>query len=325
MIAQAWSYVAWSALLVVATGFCALYCGLETGIYVLNKIRLDLRAEGGDHRARFLRRMLAKPNRLLAVLLIGTNLSSYAVTFAVTAMFVQAGAAARAEWYALAVVTPLLFVAGDSVPKGVFQRMPERLTYRLTWLLGASDALFTITGLSPLIRGVSWLLMRPLRGRHGVADERVRAIFAEGRAAGVLTHVQSVMVDRVMQISEVTLPDVMVPMGRAATAGRDVDRAELIELARQNNHSRLPVRDAGGAVVGVLDIYDVLTDESVTCPADRMAEPFLLPETLTVTEAICRMQRAGAMMAIVHADNRPVGLITIKDLVEEIVGELEEW
>lgn len=306
-------------------GVLRLYCGLETGIYVLNKIRLDLRAESGDRRARFLRRMLAMPNRLLAVLLIGTNLSSYAVTFAVTAMFVQGGHGQAAQWYALAVATPLLFILGDSVPKDVFQRLAGTLTYRLSWLLAASDVLFNVTGLSPLVRGVSWLVMLPLRRRGSVADERLSAIFAEGRASGVLTHTQSVMVDRIMHIADTTLADVMVTMDDVVSIRRDTGRQELLKLVQENNHSRLPVLDEGGAVVGVLDIYDVLTDEQVARPAERMAEPLTLSSETTVTEALYRMQRGHRMMAIVQSADRPVGLVTIKDLVEEIVGELEEW
>ncbi len=318
-------WATWTAVLVAGTGFCGLYCGLETGIYVLNKIRLDLRAEAGDRRARFLRRMLAVPNRLLTVLLIGTNVSSYAVTFAITAMFVLAGHGEAAEWYALAVATPVLFVFGDTVPKNVFRRLAESLVYRLSWLLAASDVLFNVTGLSPLVRGVSWLLMLPLRRRQRTSDEWLSAIFAEGRASGVLTHMQAVMVDRVMHIADMTLADVMVPMDKVVSIRRGTARAELLDLVRQSSYSRLPVRDEAGRVVGVLDIYDVLTDKQVACPAERMTEPLKLPETTTVTEALYRMQRGHKMMAVVQAADRPVGVVTIKDLVEEIVGELEEW
>jgi len=318
-------WVTWTAVLVAATGSSALYSGLETGLYVLNKIRLDLRAEAGDRRARFLRRMLAVPNRLLAVLLIGTNLSSYAVTFAVTAMFVLGGHGQAAEWYALAVATPLLFVFGDTVPKNVFRRLAESLVYRLSWLLAASDVLFNVTGLSPLVRGVSRLLMLPLRRRQRTSDERLSAIFAEGRASGVLTHMQAVMVDRVMHIADITLADVMVPMDKVVSIRGDTARSELIPLVRQSSYSRLPVRDEAGRVVGVLDIYDVLTDEQVARPAERMTEPLTLPETTTVTEALYRMQRGHKMMAVVQSAERPVGIVTVKDLVEEIVGELEEW
>jgi len=326
MIAAAWGvWATWGTVLGVATGLCGIYCGLETGCYVVNKIRLDLRAEAGERQARRLRRLLAKPNRLLAVLLIGTNLSSFTVTFAVTTMFVLAGHGEVAQWYALAVATPLLFILGDSVPKDVFHRLAETLTYRLSWLLAASNVLFNVTGLSPLVRGVSWLVMLPVRRRGRLPEERLSEIFAEGHASGLLTHMQAVMVDRVMKIADVTLADVMVPLDKAVVIRRDTTRDELLALVRQSNHSRLPVLDDAGEAVGILDIYDVLTDESGTAPADHMTDPLALPAGASVTEALYRMQRARRMMAIVRSADRPVGLATIKDLVEEIVGELDEW
>jgi putative hemolysin len=323
--AAATSWLLWSAVLVVATAFVALYCGLETGVYVLNKIRLDLRAEGGSRSARRLRRMLRRPNSLLAVLLIGTNLSSYAATFAVTAMFVLAETGPMAQWYALAVTTPLLFIFGDSVPKDVFHRLAETLTYRLSWVLAASKLLFQVTGLAPLVEGVTWLVMWPIRGRTSAADERLSAVFAEGRASGVLTHTQSVMADRVMHIGEVTLADAMVPMDAVTWIRRSISRDDLLELVRKTSFTRLPVRDEAGAVVGVLDVYDVLTDESATAPATKITEPLLLPAAMSVPDGLYRMQRAHKMLAVVTAGGSPAGIVTIKDLVEEIVGDLEAW
>ena len=86
---------------------CAAFCGLETGVYVLNKARLDLRAERGWQSAKLLKAMLARPGNLLVVLLVGTNLAAYLVTFAISAMFLLSGAGRRTEWYTIAAATPL--------------------------------------------------------------------------------------------------------------------------------------------------------------------------------------------------------------------------
>jgi CBS domain containing-hemolysin-like protein len=285
--------------------------------------------------------MLRDPQALLAILLIGTNLSSYAVAFAVTEMFDLGGRGDASDWYALAVVTPLLFILGDSVPKNVFRRLAETLTYRMSWLLPAAKVVFTATGILPFVRGVTWLATRPLRGRKEDSEERLASIFAEGRASGVLTHMQSVMADRVMNIADVKLAQVMVPIGKVGSITPRTTREELLRIVQQNNYSRLPVRDEAGAVVGILDIYDVLAypNPSAALPAEKMTEPLALPADMTVTEALYLMQRSHKTMAVVTAAPAagedaapavvpapiPVGLVTIKDLVEEIVGELAEW
>ena len=326
-LAPAASWLIWSALVVLGVGLGALYAGLETGIYVLNKIRLDLRAEAGSAPARILRRHLRDPGNLLAVLLVGTNVCGYVTTFAISAMFVLAGSADRAEWYTLAVATPLMFLFRESVPKNVFQRLAERLVYRLAWLLAISSAAFNLIGLAPLVRGFSRLVMRLLPlDRRGVRHHGLESIMAEGAACGLLTHFQSLMARRVMNIADVRLAQVMTPMSNVVSASDDVTADEFLALLRDHEYRRVPLIDRDGQVVGIVDIYDVLIDEDRARPADKKVPPFVLAADMTVTDALYRMQRARAAMAVVrNKADQHLGLVTVKDLVEEIVGELSEW
>lgn len=329
-LADAMGYTAWLAVLTGCVVLHGLYSGMETGIYALNKVRLDLRAEAGGRQARSLRRQLDRPNNLLAGLLIGTNITGYTATFALSAMFVLAGYGGRAEWYTLAVATPILFVFGESVPKNVFRRLAEKMVYRFVRLLDISNAVFTACGLLPAVSGLSWLLMRLTpagrRGYRPLGHNPIAAILAEGRASGALTGFQSAMADRVMHIADVTLADVMIPMRRVISAPLGISRQQLTRLVQDHNHSRLPMLKEDGSVAGILDIYDVLTAEGDAAPAAATTSPMLLPAGMTVTDALYRMQRAGAAMAVVEDENnKHVGIITIKDLVEEIVGELEAW
>ncbi len=325
------AWTIWLAILLISEAFDAIYCGMETGAYVLNKIRLDLRAEKASRPARLLQRMLSRPNNFLTVLLIGTNLSRYLATFSIASMFVLSGYGEYAEWYTLAVATPLLFVLGDAVPKNVFRRLAETLMYRLAWFLKFSNLLFKFTGISLLVRGISAALLSLAgagRRKPPLQGHPLSWVLAEGRASGVLTHFQSVMADRVMNIADVTLADVMVPMRKAATAPQDVGRAELVELIRHHNYSRMPMLDEADRVVGVLDIYDVLADgeDDSSRPAEKMTPPLYLPAGTPVTDALYQMQREHSAMAVVEGeDSGHIGIVTIKDLVEEIVGELEEW
>ena len=327
---QAAAMLVWLAVLAGGVAMTGLYCGMETGIYVLNKFRLDLRAESGERSARQLKGIVDNYNNLLAVLLIGTNVAAYAATFAVSAMLMLGGTGHASEWYTIAIATPVLFIFGESVPKNVFQRLAERVVYRLAWLLRASSFVLNACGVCPLVRGFSWLLMRAIPARHKggfyAHHEGLAAIVAEGRASGILTHFQSVMADRIMQIATVHLDDVMVGLDAAIWAGPNVGRDELIEMIRDHNYSRLPLLDEAGRAVAILDVYEVLLDDSGRPPAELATAPLVLPDQTGVTDALYRMQRQGATMAVVEdADGRHVGIVTIKDLVEEIVGELQAW
>jgi len=323
------AWIVWTIVLLIAARLDGLFCGLEIGIYVLNKNRLDLHAEAKRPPAVFLQRMLQRPNDLLAVLLIGTNLCRYLSTFSISAMFVLAGYEARAEWCTMAVATPLLFVATDSVPKSVFRRLGGEAVYRFVWLLKASQVVFKVTGLLGLVTWLSGMLIRLTgAGRDAgsaLSHEGAGALVMEGRASGLLTSFQSAMADRVMRIAQVTVEDVMIPIRRVVAAPREATRDQIVDIVRTQNYSRLPMRDQSGRVVGILNIYDVLAADEHVAPAAHMTEPLILSAELNVHEALFKMRGAREAMAVVEHAGRHVGIVTIKDLVEEIVGELEDW
>jgi CBS domain containing-hemolysin-like protein len=322
----------WVIWLLVFAGFetlDALYSGMETGVYLLNKVRLDLHAEAGGPQARLLRRLLRQFDKLLAVLLLGTNISRFMATFAISVMFVMGGAGRHAEWYTMLVATPALFVIGDAVPKQVFQRLSGRAVYALSGLLRVSEVLLTWTGLLPLVRGISGLMLRLAHRRGGAVrpleHAGLHAVIAEGRASGLLTQFQSVMAERVVRIAGVTCRDVMIPLSKAAAASCEVSGEQLAGLIQGHDFSRLPMLDEAGQVAGILDIYDVLAAEEPRRPRQAMTPPTVLPGDMPVTDALYQMQRAHAAMAVIADDGRHVGIVTLKDLVEEIVGELAAW
>jgi CBS domain containing-hemolysin-like protein len=334
ILADATSCLVWAGLwlvLLLAIAMSALFSAMETGIYVANKIRLELQAEGGVAGAKRLRNLLRNPNNLLVALLAGANLANYTAAFAVTTMFVLSGSG-QPEWYALAVVTPVMFILGESLPKNISQRLGERMMYPLAGALQAAVVALNAVGLALVTRGFAHLTLR-LAGakpkRSPLGYEGFAAIVAEGQASGVLTHFQSIMADRVMHIQNVQLGSVMIPMARVVTAPRNITRPELLELLRNHEFSRLPMVDQGGQVVGVLDVYDIFNspdDPSMGGPAGKMTEPLVLEGQLIVTDALYRMQQSRRMMAIVRdGAGKHVGVATIKDIVEEIVGELEAW
>ena len=323
------TYIAWAGLLLLSILGTAFFCGMETGIYVLNKIRLDLAAESGQASARLLRRLLAKPNNLLSVLLIGTNLAGYFATFAVSSILILAGYEKSAEWMTLLVATPILFVLAESVPKNVFARLAEKNIYRLTWLLAASSALLNAVGIVPLVRGFSSMLIA-LAGSKGQmarhSQPLLATLVAEGHASGALTHFQSIMADRVMRIGEINLAKVMVPMAAVVKADSNAVADELMEIISRERYSRIPLLDKSGQVSSILDTFDVLAGTGEYEPKVLGRPAIILAEDTSVTDALYRLQKAKEVIAVV-ADpaGKHVGIVTIKDLVEEIVGELHQW
>ena len=322
-------WLVWIAVLAAAGILAFIFAALEIGLYMMNKIRLDLRAESGDAAAKQLRKILSNQGNFLAVLLISVNFATYAATFAISGMFILAGCGERSEWYTLLVATPLLFVFCESIPKNLAQRSADRMTYRLAGVLHSTSLALNACGLAPLVRGYAWLMMRLLGKKSGpspIGQQRLLAIVAEGQAAGVLTHTQTIMADRVMNIANVKLRDVMIPMQKVAWAPLELSHDQMLDLMRSHNYSRFPQRDAAGQVVAILNIYDALAAVDHAPPTGKTLEPLILPQTLTVTDALYRMQRTHSPMAVVADEaGKHVGIVTVKDLVEEIVGELGAW
>ena len=328
MLATAEQWV-WVAVLAVCVSLDSLFCGMESGVYALNKIRLDLQADLGKSSAVWLQKSFDRFDRLLATLLIGTNLARYTATFAVSALLIAGGLKTDVELVTLAIVTPALFVIGDSVPKSVFRRSAEALVPRFVWLLRVSGVVFTLVGIRPLVSGLSTGLLRLLGGAKGrtytLGHRGVEAIVAEGHASGLLTDYQSAMVGRAMQLADLRLRDVMVPITQTVTAPAETPRGELVSLVHHHGHSRLPLEGADGAIVGILDVLDLLTADKDRTPASLARDPLVLPDSGHLSEALLAMKRARRALAIVaDASGRHVGVVTVKDIAEEIVGELAE-
>ena len=330
-----WAF--WLGLFVVNVVLVGVYCGLEMGFYRLNKMRLELFAETGidtnikNRSGRILRRFAHDSDNLLTVLLIGTNIHHYIAAFAVSAMFMLSGFAADdAKYYTMLIVIPVTFVFGDSVPKNLVSRMSEKIIYRLAWFLRAADIIFKLTGLSYLVRGVSGVFLMLLGRKSKVAGligpEGLMGVFSEGHASGTITSLQQQMAGRAMQIDAVKLIDVYQPTGKTFTARADVSRQEFLEFLKLHDFSRVPLLDANNQITGIVDIHDVLADQKQLAPNVHASTPLMLEVDSKVTDAIYSMQQGRASMSVVRdANGKHLGIVTVKDLIEKIVGDLEEW
>ncbi len=324
------SLVAWSAVCAWSMVLSGFYSGMETAIYMLKRPRVELRAEAGRKPYGVLRRYLEEPERFLAVVLIGTNIHNYLSGFALTGLLAAAGLSHGVAWLAMAIGTPVFFVFNDCVPKNVFQRRPEPLAERLAGALRFSERLFQVVGLVALVRGVSWGVLG-LFGRRpeGVSLHHHRGlatVLAESQATGALTAPQHEMARRALRLNAVGVRDVMKPWSEVVSLRPDTSYPQVMRRLEGHDHSRLPVCDETGRVEGIVDIHDLLGDKGMPRPADRMTSPVCLAENASVTEALYTLRRHHRHMGVVRsADGEHLGIVTIKDLAEALVGQIKEF
>jgi CBS domain containing-hemolysin-like protein len=318
-------------LCLLASGF---YSGSEMGFYCASRIRARLRAEReSSPGARSLIRLVKNPQETVLGILLGTNLANYLMTVSAAALLAQGMGVPphRVEFYTAAILSPLIFVVGDVVPKNWFQIESDRLMYRSAPVLRASVLAFRWCGALPLLHGLIRVLSRLLgqSGREEWAGPRgeVIGLLREGAAQGALTEEQADIVDRVMNLSNVRVGAIMVPRRLVVSLPVDADRAVFERIVRRYEFSRLPVlaRDRR-QVVGIVNVHDVLADESRAGLGAWMKPPLRIRARDSAASALVQLRRAHATMAVVTDPRRGfVGILTLKDVVEEVFGELPAW
>ena len=316
----------------ILVGFAGstLYSGLETGFYTLNPVRLTLRVSRGERAAVHLRRELRKLSRTLSVLLIGNNAANYLGTFGLAALMHGLG---LTDWAVIVLqallVAPALFVFGETLPKELFRRHTDHWTYWLFPVILVSRWAFAITLLLPTVQLFAALMSR-LAGAHdaraATARQRVSQMIKEGVGAGVLSESQTTLADRALTMRERIVAGVMVPWRDVVSLPAEADRDRRESLMRGQNFTRLPVVDQRGRAIGIISWMDVMLQPDA--PTSRLLhEPVTFAPRTQVPEALSTMRRERQAMAIVLAPQtgRPVGLVTLKDLVEPLTGELAAW
>ncbi len=321
----------WAALAATGVVGSALCSGLEMGLYSLSRVRLDLRAGASppDRSARMLHRELERPDRMLTTLLLGNNAFNYLGILGVTALLGGAGySEAAIIAFSVLVVTPALLVVAESTPKEVFRVGADRLTPAFAAPLAAMRWAFTVSGALPALLAIGrWaarLLGAPTGDTTGDARQRVAVLLMEGAGHGVLSESQSSLLDRALALRNARVGDEMVAWSAVRTVGADWPRGRVVAALSQVRHTRLPVVDGRGRVVGVLRQMDVLLRPRAS--VRELATPaFRLDPGASVQEALGAMRREGATLAIVERGGRPLGIVTVKDLVEPLIGDIREW
>jgi CBS domain containing-hemolysin-like protein len=312
----------------------ALASGIETGSYCLNRVRLRVRADQGQPAARRLATLVKRQEDVILTTLLGTTLADYICTACITALLMDAMVTpGHAQFWTVLLVTPLLLVFGGMIPKDWFRREADRLMYALAlplvWGVRAARA----TGFLWLMRRLTRALAarihpsRPSDEAHTLPRASVLRLLHEGAALGGLSRFQRDLIDRVMNLSNLRVAGVMIPRPRVAAVSQHIRREDFLRVARMAHFSRMPVyRGDPRNVVGIVSVFDVLSDRQVR-PVVEYVRPHLgLPAHTSVAAALLTLQRRRETMAVVEdRGGQCIGILTLKDLVEEIVGDLEAW
>ncbi|MFB3819955.1 MAG: hemolysin family protein [Candidatus Methylomirabilales bacterium] len=329
-------------VLILVNGF---FAGSEIALVSARRSRIQQLAEGGDPHARRVARLQQDPDRFLATVQVG-------VTFVGTFASAVGGAAAVralsplledlpvvgpfAEVIALAlvvlVITYVSLILGELVPKSLALRHAVRFALAVA---GIVETISRVT--SPLVRllTASNRLVLRLLGQQGaearafVSEEEVKHMLQEGREQGVFDQTEQELIHSVFEFTESSVKDVMVPRPRILAIDIDMPVEPMLAFINETGKSRYPVyRGSLDEIVGILydrDLFRLLTEKKPIVLAEILRPAYFAPETARVSRLLKLMQRRRMPMALIVDEYGGVeGLITIEDLIEEIVGEIED-
>lgn len=321
---------AYVVMLIAGLGGSALFSGMEIGLYTLNRVRVTILAGRGRPSALRLRRLLQHSNRTLSTLLVCNNTANYMGSFALAAILNETGLSpTQAILLNAGVLIPILFIFGETLPKDLFRTHCDHWSYRTSGFLLLCDRILTYTGIILLVHGFTRLTAR-LFGVEGelrtTARQRISQLIKEGAGAGLLTDMQITLVDRALALRDRTVRMEMMPWNRAVFIAAECEPQTRTSLIKHIDYTRLPVVESDGLVKGVLSsleasLYPDRSTRDLTGPITMFT-----PE-IKVHEALRTLRRIRQTMAVVidSQSNRPLGLVTIKDLVEPLTGELMAW
>ncbi|MFH1225350.1 MAG: hemolysin family protein [Candidatus Diapherotrites archaeon] len=308
----------------------AFFSSVETAFVSLNRLSVRRMVRSKARFAELIERLKSQPHRLLITVLIGNNLVNVAAAAVATSLALQImGNEAHAIALATGVMTFLLLVFGEITPKGIAIRHSE-----LICQIAAKPLHWLSVILSPLV----WVLERitgaiiSLTGeRHGqetVTEEEVRAMVAVGEEEGQIRKSERQMIQRIFRFNDIPVEDVMTPRTEVVAVEAGTKLKDLPKALRGTAFSRVPVYKGDmDRIVGVLYVKDVndalLAGRKATAVSRIMRPAFFVPPTKMIDKLLQEFQNRRVHMAIVIDEYGGVlGVVTIEDLLEELVGEI---
>lgn len=311
----------------------AFFSGSETALFAANRLRLRYRRDEGDARARTALGLLDNPARLLSTLLIGNNIVNTATAVVATAVLVRLLGPERGPVYAFVVVTIVVLLLAEITPKTLAAHHADRFV-----LLAARPVAWLATLLSPVNRVLSFLtnvLARPLGGRVRadapmVTEEEIQSLVRMGEEQGVLEEDESEMIHSIIELGDTVVREVMVPRVDMVCVEADDPIEAVLDVVRAHGHSRIPVyHDTIDQIVGLVHVKDLLSgfrDGRLQGAVRDFTRPaHFVPDSKRLDDLFREMRREQVHMAIaVDEYGGTAGLVTIEDLLEEIVGPIRD-
>lgn len=322
----------WQLLsLVILIALSCFFSMSETALMSVSKIRLKHMVEEQVQGAELVEILTEDPNRLLATLLIGNNIVNIAAS-AIATVIATDIFGSRGVGIATGVITILVLIFGEITPKTIAKQKSETVALKV-----ARPIHFIVVAFKPLVyifTAVSSFFIRTLGGdpseiKSFITQEELKTMVGVSQEEGVLENGEKEMIFNVFDFAELQVKDIMVQRVDIVSIDQDAGYDDVMEVIKNEQFSRIPVYSQTiDNIVGILNIKDLATIENLRegfNVSNYIREPFYIFEFKRIKELFNEMKKTRNHIAIVLDEyGGTVGLVTIEDLVEEIVGDIED-
>lgn len=320
--------ITYLAILAVCTAASGFFSGSETALIGISRERVHLLATE-DPRGPKLEQLVSEPERMLSTLLVANNAVNVLSASVATILFVSMIGETWGPWLATAVMTAVLLIFGEITPKTIAARHPEQFSLRVAptiWNLS-----IVLTPIASFFSAITRALLRLLRidagnAGAGPTEDDIRALAALGERGGQIEEAEREIIDALFHLADRSVREVMTPRLDIVTLGMPLSIEAVRAAVSETGHSRFPVTGSDlDGLVGIVHVKDILQNGAPGSVSDLVRPPRYIPETMSVLDTLGEMRQHRYAMAVVVDEHGGVeGIVTIKDLVSELVGELQD-
>jgi CBS domain containing-hemolysin-like protein len=305
------------------------FSGSEIALVHADKIRLHARANQGQKGARLLLRLFERPDVLLTTTLVGTNISVVTLTTFGTLLMIR-WFGELGELVAFLAFTPLMLIFGEIVPKSVYQQNADRVAPLVIYPLRAFNILlYPFIGAFSLVARLAahFAGRRMSRQNLFITRQMVRTVVEMANQGAGVDAFDQARIKRAIRFTDTSVGEAMVPLAEIVALNRRHDTRRAVDLVRSYGYNRLPVYEGNvGNVVGILTltVWDLMEEETARRPLeDFMMAPLYVSPLQQIEEVLPVLrERPDHIAVVVDEFGSAIGMITMEDIMEEVVGEI---
>ena len=318
--------------LIALLALSAFFSSAETALTTVNKLRIRTLADAGDKRALILTTVIEEPGKMLSTILVGNNIVNLSAS-ALTTTLTMDLLGSRAVGAATGILTLLILVLGEITPKTISTLHAERIALSYANAIHILMIVFTpvIFFVNQLSLGLLFLLrIDPNKKRDAITEDELRTIVEVSHEEGVIESEEKKMINNVFDFGDAVAKDVMVPRIDMVLVDVNATYDELLEIFRKEKFTRIPVyEDTTDNVIGIINMKDLLLYDREKEPEfsirSFLRQPLYTYEYKKTAELMLEMRKTFNNIVIVLDEyGATAGLITLEDMLEEIVGEIRD-